>query len=233
MGGPKRIIPTKCHARTQQRRVLARPRLTAPMAEAVRGRVTVVAADAGFGKSTMMARFLVASGLPAVWYRLDAGDSDPEIFAAYLLEGLPPHAPGKVLTAARRGLNLVTDWSVAAQFLSDVLPRVRRDLIIVLDDFHLLTSPTLSEGMTRWIDDLPPRIPRVIPTRSRPALPLARWRAQGVLSEIGAEDLRFTTAELRAFLVELHGLPLTDASLHVVAAKTEGWPAGIVLALHP
>jgi len=232
MAGAQRIIPTKLHAPIQQPKVLDRPRLTARMAEAVRGRVTLVAADAGFGKSTMMARFLVASGLPAVWYRLDAGDSDPAMFAAYLLEGLRPHAPGKVLTGARRGLNLVTDWPVAAQFLSEVLPRVRRDLVIVLDDFHLLVSPTWAEGMTRWIDDLPPRIHLVILTRSRPDLPLARWRAQGVLSVIGAEDLRFTTAELRAFLVELHGLPLTDASLHVVAAKTEGWPAGIVLALH-
>jgi LuxR family maltose regulon positive regulatory protein len=213
-------------------KTLDRPRLRARLADALGKRLTLVAADAGFGKSTLLASHLAASGMPAVWYRLDPGDSDPARFAAFLLEGLRAHVPRRALAARRRSLNLVTDWLAAAQLLSAVLHRVRRDLLIVLDDFHLLASPTLPEGVTRWIEDLPAGIRLAILTRIRPDLPLGRWRAQGALAETGAEELRFTTPELRELLVGLHGLPLTEATVHLVAAKTEGWPAGIVLALH-
>jgi DNA-binding SARP family transcriptional activator len=109
---------------------------------------------------------------------------------------------------------------------------VRHDVIIVLDDLHLLTSPGLAKGMTRWIDALPSCVHLAMLTRVLPDFPLARWRMQSRLAEFGADDLRFTLSELRALLVDLHGLSLSDASLHVVAAKTEGWPAGIVLAIH-
>ncbi len=105
-------------------------------------------------------------------------------------------------------------------------------MTIVLDDFHLLNAPGLAEGMARWIDALPLRAHLAILTRALPDLPLARWRAQRRLAQLGPDDLRFTVPELRALLVDLHGISLSDASLHVVAAKTEGWPAGIVLALH-
>jgi ATP/maltotriose-dependent transcriptional regulator MalT/DNA-binding SARP family transcriptional activator len=110
--------------------------------------------------------------------------------------------------------------------------RLKHECLIVLDDFHLLTAPTLAEGITRLVDTLPSRARLAILTRVVPGLPLPRWRAQSRLAEISADELRFTISELRALLVDIHALPLSDASLHVIAARTEGWPAGVVLALH-
>ena len=226
------ILPAKLQIPLPFPKTLDRPRLAARLDAALRGPVTLIAADAGFGKSTLVARFLAADGRRAVWYRLDAGDSDPSVFAAHLLHGLRPLVPRRMYTSAVRGLSLVPDWNAAGQLLSLALHRLQDEVVIVLDDYHLLAAPTLQEGMTRLIETLPGRAHLAILARIRPLLPLPRWRAEGRLAELSTDDLRFTAAELRALLVDLHALPLSDASLHVIGARTEGWPAGIVLALH-
>ena len=226
------ILPAKLQIPLTLPKTLDRPRLAARLAAALRAPVTLVAADAGFGKSTLVASFLARDGRPSVWYRLDAGDSDPSVFAAHLLHGLRPFVPQRTHTSAVRGLGLVADWNAAGQLLSLALHRLQDDVVIVFDDYHLLAAPTLEEGMIRLIETLPGRAHLALLTRNRPSLPLPRWRVEGRLEELGTDDLRFTGAELRALLVDLHALPLSDASLHVIAARTEGWPAGIVLALH-
>jgi len=226
------IVPTKLHLPLPPSKMLDRPRLAARLDETFRAPVTLIAADAGFGKSTLVASFLAAGGRPSVWYRLETGDSDPAIFAAHLLHGLKRYISRGAYSSAVRGLAQVTDWTAAAQILILAMHRLKDECHIVLDDFHLLTAPTFNEGMTRLVDMLPPRARLTILTRVVPGLPLPRWRAQSRLAEIPADELRFTMTELRALLVDLHGLALSDASLHVIAARTEGWPAGVVLALH-
>ena len=226
------ILPAKLQSPVPLPKTLDRPRLAVRLAAALRSPVTLLAADAGFGKSTLVAGFLAADGRPSVWYRLDAGDSDPSVFAAHLLHGLRPFVPRRTSASAARGLGLVGDWNAAGQLLSLALHRLQNEVVIVLDDYHLLAAPTLEQGMTRLIEMLPGRAHLAVLTRARPSLPLPRWRAEGRLTELGTDDLRFTAPELRALLVDLHALPLSDASLHVIGARTEGWPAGIVLALH-
>jgi len=232
MGVALKILPAKLQIPLAPPKTLYRPRLADRLTDALHAPVAVVAADAGFGKSTLMASFLLRDGRASVWYRLDAADSDPSVFAAHLLHGLRPFVPRRTHAAALGGLGHVTDWNAAAQLLSLTLARLRHDVVVVLDDFHLLDAPSLPQGMTRLIELLPARAHLALLSRSRPPLPLARWRAEGRVIEIGSDDLRFTAAELRALLVDLHGLPLSDATLHLIGARTEGWPAGIVLALH-
>ncbi|MDQ7844451.1 MAG: BTAD domain-containing putative transcriptional regulator [Armatimonadota bacterium] len=226
------ILPAKLQIPLAQPKTLHRARLTRRLDEALHRPATIIAADAGFGKSTLVAAYLADEGRPAVWYRLDRGDSDPALFAAHLLHGLRPYLPRQAHAAAVGGLGHVTDWRVASHLLSVSLHRLRTDVVIVLDDFHLLDAPQLAEAITRLIETLPARARLALLTRSRPAFPLARWRIEGRLAEIGTEDLRFTAEEVRDLLVGLHGLPLSEASLHLIGARTEGWPAGIVLALH-
>lgn len=211
---------------------LHRPRLYARLAEALTGPATLIAGDAGFGKSTLLAGFLLTSDRPALWYRIDPADSDPGLFAVSLLRGLRRYVSRSVWQRAQRNLSLATDWPAAVRILLGAIGAVRGDLIIALDDVHLLEHATLDAGLTALVEGLPPQVHVAMLTRTRPALPLARWRTQGTISEIGTDDLRFTPAELRVLLVELHGLPLTDASVHLLAAKTEGWAAGVTLALH-
>ncbi|HXF82970.1 MAG TPA: AAA family ATPase, partial [bacterium] len=211
---------------------LHRPRLYARLAEALGGPVTLVAGEAGFGKTTLVAGYLQTADRPAVWYRIDPLDSDPALFAGSLLQGLRARVSRSAWRRAQRSLSLATDWPAAIRILLGAIAAVYDELIVVLDDLHLLDHPTLDEGLRALVEGLPPQVHLAFLTRRRPALPLARWRTQGVLSEITTDDLRFTPAELRALLVDLHHLPLTDASVHLLVAKTEGWAAGVTLALH-
>lgn len=211
---------------------LHRPRLYTRLAEALGGPATLIAADAGFGKTILVAGYLQTANRPAVWYRIGPVDSDPGLFAGSLLQGLRGRVSRAVWQRAERSLSLATDWPAAVRILLGAFEAVRDELIIALDDVHLLEHPTLDEGLTALVEGLPPRVRLAFLTRKRPGLPLARWRTQGLLSEIGTDDLRFTPAELRALLVDLHHLPLSDPSVHLLAAKTEGWAAGVTLALH-
>src|SRR5713226_2214793 len=132
------ILPTKLQTPLPPSKMLDRPRLAGRLSEAFRAPVTLIAADAGFGKSTLVASFLAADGRPSVWYRLDVGDSDPTLFGTYLLHGLKSYVPRRTYTSAVRGLSLVTDWNAAGQLLSLALHRLQDEILIVLDDFHLL-----------------------------------------------------------------------------------------------
>ena len=227
-----KILPAKLQIPIVPPKTLYRHRLIQRLSEALRGPVTLVAADAGFGKSTLVASFLAKDPRPAIWYRLDHQDSDPSVFAGHLLHGLRPFLPRRMYSGASGGLGHVTQWIIAGEFLSTTLHRLRADVVIVLDDYHLLDAPMLQEGMSRLIEMLPGRAHLALLSRTQPALPIPRWRADRRVAEIGTEELRFTEAELRELLVHRHGLPLSDESLHLISARTEGWPAGVVLALH-
>ncbi len=226
------LVASKLQPPILPARTLDRPQLSAALVEATRRRLVVISADAGFGKTMLATRFIPSAPYPVVWYRLDSYDSDPATFTAYLLAAARLHLPRSEYSAARQSLSLITDWFAAARVLATTLSRLRRDVILILDDFHLLSSPTLERGLTRLIEDLPPRAHLVLLSRVRPNLPVARWLASGQAREIGPEDLRLSSTELRELLIDLHGLPLTEPTLHLVEAKTEGWPAAVGLTLH-
>ena len=211
---------------------LHRLRLYNNLDDALRHGVTLITGDAGFGKSTLVAGYLAQRSRPALWYRIDGTDNDPGIFAAALLEGAKPFVPPRVYRAARRSLAVVSDWAAVAPVIAGVLDVLPAELCIILDDYHVLDGVGVAAGMAQLVEDLPHRVHLAILSRVRPELPLARWRARGSLAEIDSDDLRFTTPEMKMLLVDLHGLPFSDASLRLLAAKTEGWAAGIVLALH-
>jgi LuxR family transcriptional regulator, maltose regulon positive regulatory protein len=124
----------------------------------------------------------------------------------------------------------------AAPLLEVVLPRLVNalaegsEVALVLDDFHRLTARSTRESVAWFVDRLPPTVQLVLSTRTDPALPLAALRARGQLLELRADDLRFTTAETSEFLNERIGLDLRPVDVDLLAARTEGWPAGVYLA---
>jgi LuxR family maltose regulon positive regulatory protein len=114
--------------------------------------------------------------------------------------------------------------------LLNALAGLPADVVLVLDDYHLITAQPIHEGLLFLLDHLPARLHLVVSTRSDPPLPLARWRARGQLAEVRAGDLRFTETEAAAFLGEVMGLDLAAADVAALAARTEGWAAGLQLA---
>ena len=100
----------------------------------------------------------------------------------------------------------------------------------MLDDYHLAEGPDIQPGMAFLVEHLPPQLRLVISTRADPALPLARMRARGELTEVRAADLRFTQDEATAYLAEATGLDLDAADVAALEARTEGWIASLQLA---
>jgi len=222
------LLETKLHA-PRRRGVLARPRLRERLDRRDQPALTLVSAAAGFGKTTLLTEWF-ADGSATAWLSLDAGDNDPALFWTYLVAALETAAPGTV--AAARALVDTPRPSidaVVATLLND-LQALDHELVVVLDDYHVIESPEIHESLTYLLGHLPAHVHLVIASRSDPPLPLATLRARGELLEIRAADLRFTNDETAAYLQDAMDLTLAPADVERLETRTEGWIAALQLA---
>ena len=193
---------------------MPRPRLIERLDRGAASKLTLVSAPAGFGKTTLLAEWLAAGRVAergsAAWLSLDQGDNDPASFWTYVIAALRTVAPG-VGADALALLEVATTGSDpdGAHHPAQRPRRAGSDLVLVLDDYHVIDSREIQDGMAFLLDHLPPQLHLVIASRADPPLPLARLRARGELVEIRAADLRFTPDEAAAYLNEVMGLPLT------------------------
>jgi LuxR family transcriptional regulator, maltose regulon positive regulatory protein len=193
--------------------------------------LTLVVAPAGWGKSTLVAGWLAHDEMTAGWVSLDGGDNDPMRFWRYLLLAAD-QAGSAAGAAALRRLE-----AAGADVLRDVLPAfvnalVSADapLVLVLDDYHLVTSAQVQTSVAMLLDRSPPQLHLILITRADPALPLSRLRVHGDLAELRAEDLRFSAAEALDFFSDRLGPQLSEQDVLRVLDRTEGWAAGLQLA---
>ena len=193
--------------------------------------LTLVVAPAGWGKSTLVADWLVRDRIAAGWVSLDGGDDDPKRFWRYLL--LAAEQAGSAAgTAARRRLD-----AAGSDVLRDVLPTFVNELataetplVLVLDDYHMITSAQVHASVAALLDRCPPRLHLMLITRTDPPLPLSRLRVRGGLAEVRAEDLRFSPGEALDFFSGRLGPLLSEHDVLRLLARTEGWAAGLQLA---
>ncbi|HEU5486952.1 MAG TPA: LuxR C-terminal-related transcriptional regulator [Microlunatus sp.] len=224
------LLGTKMYVPKLRRGLVGRPRLMALMDAGVDARLTLVAAPAGFGKTTLLAGWLHAADRPVAWLSLDATDNEPVSFWTYVATALERAVPG----VGRRALNDLAassapNDSVLTTLLND-LAAAPGEMWLVLDDYHLVDSHQINEGVAFLLKNLPPQAHVVISTRADPDLPLARWRVRGELVEVRAADLRFTSAEASAYLTAATGLDLAAADIAALEGRTEGWIAALQLA---
>ncbi len=227
------LLETKLYAPRRRDGVVPRSRLAERLDRGAQSKLTLISAPAGFGKTTMLADWLAAA--PAdqratAWLSLDRGDNDPATFWAYVLAALQAATPG-----VGEGARLLLDSAQAPiegvlTTLLNELSAVPRDIVLVLDDYHLVDAPEIQDGMAFLLERMPPQLHVVIATRADPALPLARLRARGELVEIRAADLRFTPDEAAAYLNGAMGLALTAQDVEALEGRTEGWIAALQLA---
>ncbi len=229
---PLPLVATKLYIPAERPGVVARPRLLTRLGAAARGKLTLVSAPAGFGKTTLLASWLArAEGEGALaWLSLDAADSDPTVFWTGAVAALRGAAPG--IGARAQGLLSTspapTDVLVTA-LLND-LTDAPDEVCLVLDDYHLADHPEVAAGVTFLVEHLPPNAHVVLSTRADPDLPLARWRARGELVEIRAADLQFTSAETATYLSAATSARLTVEQMRTLEDRTEGWIAALQLA---
>ena len=231
-------LGTKLHVPTPRRQLVPRPRLTDRLRSSTGSmpRLVLVAAPAGFGKTTLLTQWLTSPAPEdtrgrAAWLSLDGGDSDLARFLAHVTAALRTTDPqlGADALALLDADHVAATDDVLVSLIND-LEVVDEPTVLVLDDYHVIDSPAVHQAVTFLLDNLPPQVAVAITTRVDPPLPLARLRARGELVEIRAAELRFTAAEAGAFLHDVMGLELEPAHVEALESRTEGWAAGLQLA---
>jgi LuxR family maltose regulon positive regulatory protein len=226
------LLRTKLYAPPPRPDLVARPRLLARLDASLHARLTLLAASAGFGKTTLLSAWRagpVGRDVPFAWVSLDSGDNDPIRFWHYLIAALADLHPG----AGDEALALLaaqTPSELVVTALLNGLAALPEDALLVLDDYHVIEAPAIGQSLAFLIEHLPPHLHLVIASRSDPALPLARLRARGELVEIRAADLRFTPEEAASFLTGTRHLALNTVEIDALQGRTEGWIAGLQLA---
>jgi LuxR family transcriptional regulator, maltose regulon positive regulatory protein len=230
------ILVTKLYVPLLRPDVVPRLRLVETLNDALRlqHRLSLISAGPGFGKTTLLAEWCHQVQRPTAWLSLDKGDDNPVSFWSHAIVALQGPFP----TLGETALNLLRQMtSIAALPIETVLTALINDLdtlspeqVIILDDYHLITSPALQAGLAFLLDHLPPRAHLVLASRTEPPLPLARWRARHQLTELRAADLSFTADEAAYLLNHVAGLGLAAADITALQSRTEGWIAGLRLA---
>jgi LuxR family transcriptional regulator, maltose regulon positive regulatory protein len=229
MSGQDVLLATKLHVPRPQPGFVPRRRLVEALDEGLaRGRV-LVCAPAGFGKTALLADWARGGGRPVAWLGLDAGDSDPARFWRYVVAALDRARPG---LAGRVGPPPPRSFEGLVTALINELATEPGDaeVVLVLDDYHLVDPGPVHESVAFLQENLPPGLQVVVSSRADPPLPLARLRARGQLAELRAADLRFTSGEAAALLGEAAGPGLPGTAVTALVARTEGWAAGLQLA---
>lgn len=214
--------------------ILARARLIERLRANLALPVTLVTANAGSGKTTLVADFLRKQEQPYVWYQLDHTDADPTVFLGYLAQGIRQQVSsfGDAMFAylQQTGEQVQQPERAADVLLNEILEGVEQQLIVVLDDYHHLGAETPVHAVVdRLIAYLPDVIHMIIISRDIPPLSLARLRSQDSLAIIDRTDLLFTDEETQELLRKVFGLALTPEQLREYGERTHGWITALQL----
>jgi LuxR family maltose regulon positive regulatory protein len=230
-GRPTSILATKLYIPRLRPNAVSRPRLLARLNEGLHGRLTLLSAPAGFGKTTLVSAWVEGIERPVAWLSLDAGDNDPTRFLTYFVAALQTIAAtiGKGVLSALQSPQPPPPEAILTTLLNEIAA-IPDNFILVLDDYHVLDAKPIDQALAYLVEHLPPHMHLVIATREDPTLPLARVRARGYLTEVRAADLRFTPSEAAAFLTQVMGLHLSVEDVAALERRTEGWIAGLQMA---
>jgi LuxR family maltose regulon positive regulatory protein len=226
------LLATKLHMPRPRAQLVDRAHLIERLQQGAERALTLVSAPAGFGKTTLLAQWLVESGMPAAWLSLGAEDNDPTRFLSYVIAALQALDAeiGTTALGMLRTPQPPSPEAVLAVLVNDMVDRGGRDFVLVLDDYHVITAEPIHRGIAFLLEHLPPQMHLVLATRADPPVSLTRLRAGGHLTEFRAADLRFGAAEASAFLRAVMGLDLPAEAIATLERRTEGWVAGLQLA---
>ncbi|OBG33122.1 helix-turn-helix transcriptional regulator [Mycobacterium alsense] len=226
------LLGTKLHIPAIGTQLVHRAALLDVLSAGLRRKLTLLSAPAGWGKTTLLAEWALGADEDQRfgWLSVDPSDNDPVWFWMYVVAALQKISPGV-------GIRAVELLAMGADPVQVVLPTLLNDLdtiaspmVLILDDYHLVTSRAVHEQLAFFIGRIPANLHLVLATRSDPALPLARLRASGDLAEMRSDDLRFGPIEAEHLLNDVLRLDLADEDVQLLHRRTEGWAAGLYLA---
>jgi LuxR family maltose regulon positive regulatory protein len=241
------LIRTKLQRPRLPGDLILRRRLLDRLHAGSEGKLTLISAMAGTGKTTLLAQWLEECPQPSAWLSLDEHDNDLVVFMSYLIGAIRTVFPGacgktfELLSAAQTPplrvliTSLVNELDDLCKDHAHDAPaalgeRSPRCVILALDDYHTITEPAIHEILASLIEHLPHGVHLVLATRVDPRLPLAGLRARREMTEVRSADLRFTAEEAHALLEATTGEELSPETIHLLESKTEGWVVGLRLA---
>jgi LuxR family transcriptional regulator, maltose regulon positive regulatory protein len=233
VSGQDVLLATKLHVPRPQPGFVPRPRLVEALGEGLARRLILVCAPAGSGKTALLADWAPSGHRPMAWLSLDAADNDPVRFWRHTVAALDRARPG---IGERVGLLLgppapASFEGLVTALINDLAAQPDDgEVLLVLDDYHLIDAQPVHASLAFLLEHLPPGLHLVLASRADPPLPLARLRAGGQLAELRAADLRFSAEEAAALLRESAGADLPAGAVAALADRTEGWVAGLQLA---
>ncbi len=225
------LLHTKLYIPQLPSNHVARPHLVQKLNQGLKSILTLVAAPAGFGKTSLLCEWVHQSAQRIAWLSLEKDDNDLERFLSYVIAAIQE-------IDERFGLELQTSLQapqpppveILLTMLVNEIDTIENNFSLVLDDYHVITTPAIHHALNFILNHAPPRMHLLIASRADPFLPLPRFRARGQMIELRADDVRFTPQETAAYLNHVMGLGLSADHIASLQKRTEGWIAGLHLA---
>ena len=221
-------LTTKLYLQPARQTLVDRPVLLEQLKEGLRGKLTLVSAPAGFGKTSLVAAWQKDCDIPLAWVSLDEEDNEPLRFLDYLIGALQM-VDTDLGDESAELLRTSPPIKVVLTSLLNEINAYDKEFVLAFDDYHVIHEHGIHDALSYLIERLAPHAHALIATRSDPPFPLGRLRARGELKELRASDLRFDNTEAAAFLNEVMSLELTPEDVSALEDRTEGWIAGLQL----
>jgi LuxR family maltose regulon positive regulatory protein len=226
------ILYTKLQRPPVATDIVPRDRLLDQLNEGLHRPLTLISAPAGYGKSTLASRWVVACDRPSAWVSLEESDNDLQMFLSYVLAAIQTLFPRtEFRTEAILETSQMPPAADLARHLLNDLHQISEPFNLVLDDYHRIQrgSP-VNDLLDEFLAHPPRGMHLVLLTRQDPSLPIATMRGRGLVTEIRASDLRFTPDEAAAFLSRMLNVVVDETTATLLEIKTEGWATGLRLA---
>ncbi len=230
---PNPIIQNKIYIPPPGQKAIIRSTLIERLNEGRHGKLTLICAPAGYGKSTLISEWLTATRTAASMVSLDSGDNDFVRFMTYMLAAVRSIFPEKGERLMEIAQNQAPQAEPMETFMATLiheLNEIEKPYVLALDDYHVIENPKINEAVSFLIEHLPFSMQLAISTREEPDLPLAKFRARGQLTELRPNDLCFNKTETSRFFLKTMGLHLSENDIEALVNRTEGWIAGLNLA---
>ena len=227
----EQLLTTKLYIPPPRPELVPRPRLIELLNTGLYRKLTLISAPAGFGKTTMLSDWVGKINFPVAWLSLDKGDNDIKRFLQYFIAALQTIDTDvfETVQAMLQSPQSPPIESILTELVNEVAS-IEQNIILVLDDFHLIEASTVHDALNFLLSHLPPRVHLVITSRSDPLLQISILRAKDQVTELRADNLRFSIREATQFLNDVMGLALSADEVRSLEIRTEGWIAGLHLA---
>jgi len=224
------MLLSKLHIPVPSKDIVQRRVLYDKLSDGINGKLTIVSAPAGYGKTTLISDWIGQHKTPVAWFSIDTRDNEPSVFLNLLICSIQiTHK--KIGESAKALLNSANnDKKYILELLINDIVQHKENIILVIDDFHMIHNKVIFELFGFFLDYLPVNLHVIILTRSDPPINTARLRSRNEFTEIRSADLSFSQHDISVFFNKKLKLNLSQEDIRMLGSKTEGWIAGLQLA---